>query len=103
MMLRIWRLPEAERAARDLSSLRIVLHLARARVPPWLKQAWIDWLGPERIWELYGGTEAQAATLISGTEWLAHRGLGGPSRSTGRSGSSTPTASRARRGEIGEI
>src|SRR5205823_1737894 len=24
--------------------------------------------------ELYGGTEAQAVTIISGTEWLAHRG-----------------------------
>ena len=73
MMLRIWRLPEAERRARDLSSLRTVLHMA-APCPPWLKQAWIDWLGPDRIWELYAGTEAQAITLISGHEWLAHRG-----------------------------
>ena len=43
-------------------------------MPGWLKQAWIDWIGPERLWELYGGTEAQAFTIISGTEWLAHRG-----------------------------
>jgi bile acid-coenzyme A ligase len=73
MMLRIWRLPEAERRARDLSSLVTVLHMA-APCPPWLKQAWIDWLGPDRIWELYAGTEAQAITLISGRAWLAHRG-----------------------------
>jgi bile acid-coenzyme A ligase len=73
MMLRIWRLPEAERRARDLSSLVSVLHMA-APCPPWLKQAWIDWLGPDRIWELYAGTEAQAITLINGHEWLAHRG-----------------------------
>jgi bile acid-coenzyme A ligase len=73
MMLRIWRLPEAERRARDLSSLRTVFHMA-APCPPWLKQAWIDWLGPDRIWELYGGTEAQALTVINGHEWLAHRG-----------------------------
>ncbi len=73
MMLRIWRLPEAERRARDLSSLRTVLHMA-APCPPWLKQAWIDWLGPDRIWEVYAGTEAQALTLISGHEWLTHRG-----------------------------
>jgi bile acid-coenzyme A ligase len=39
-----------------------------------LKQAWIDWLGAERIFELYAGTEAQTATVISGPEWLAHRG-----------------------------
>lgn len=73
MMLRIWRLPEAERRARDLSSLRTVLHMA-APCPPWLKQAWIEWLGPDRIWEVYAGTEAQAITLISGHEWLTHRG-----------------------------
>jgi bile acid-coenzyme A ligase len=73
MMLRIWRLPESERRARDLSSLRTVLHLG-APCPPWLKQAWIDWLGPDRIWEVYAGTEAQALTLINGHEWLTHRG-----------------------------
>jgi len=26
------------------------------------------------VWELYGGTELQALTFISGTEWLTHRG-----------------------------
>ena len=45
-----------------------------APCPPWLKQAWIDWLGGERILELYGGTEAQAITFITGDEWLAHPG-----------------------------
>jgi bile acid-coenzyme A ligase len=40
----------------------------------WLKQAWIDWLGADRIVELYAGTEAQAGTIIFGSEWLAHRG-----------------------------
>ena len=49
------------------------MHMA-APCPPYLKQAWIDWLGGERIMELYAGTEAQAATFISGTEWLEHRG-----------------------------
>ena len=29
-----------------------------APMPPWLKEKWIEWLGPERIYELYGGTEA---------------------------------------------
>jgi bile acid-coenzyme A ligase len=57
-----------------------VWHLAEP-CPPWLKQVWIDWLGPERILELYGGTEAQAATVITGTEWLEHRGSVG--RATG--------------------
>ena len=73
MMHRIWRLPERERQRFDVSSLRVVFHMA-APCPPWLKQAWIDWLGGERILELYGGTEAQAITFITGDEWLTHRG-----------------------------
>ena len=73
MMHRIWRLPERERQRFDVSSLRVVFHMA-APCPPWLKQSWIDWLGGERILELYGGTEAQAITVITGDEWLAHRG-----------------------------
>src|SRR5262249_32186054 len=73
MMHRMWRLPERERRQWDVSSLRVVFHMA-APCPPWLKQAWIDWLGGDRILELYGGTEAQAITFITGDEWLAHRG-----------------------------
>ena len=76
MMLRIWRLPEAARLAADVSSLEVAFHMA-APCPPWLKQAWIDWLGPEKVLELYGGTELQAMTVITGTEWLAHRGSAG--------------------------
>jgi bile acid-coenzyme A ligase len=73
MMKRIWRLPSETRDGYDLSSLRVVWHLAEP-CPEWLKQAWIDWLGPERIYELYGGTEGQLSTVIRGEEWLAHRG-----------------------------
>ncbi|HEV3227189.1 MAG TPA: AMP-binding protein [Acidimicrobiales bacterium] len=73
MMKRIWRLPEETRHGYDLSSLRWVWHLAEP-CPEWLKQVWIDWLGADRIIELYAGTEAQAATVILGTDWLQHRG-----------------------------
>ncbi|MEA2167544.1 MAG: bile acid-coenzyme ligase [Solirubrobacteraceae bacterium] len=71
MMLRIWRLEN--RADYDVSSLRVMFHMA-APCPPWLKQEWIDWLGGEKILELYGGTELQALTIITGTEWVEHRG-----------------------------
>ena len=82
MMKRIWRLPIEVREAYDLSSLRIVWHLAEP-CPPWLKDAWIEWLGPDRIIELYGGTEAQTATIITGRDWLAHRGsVGRPAEGT---------------------
>ncbi|WP_431234678.1 AMP-binding protein [Mycolicibacterium psychrotolerans] len=57
----------------DLSSLRRLWHVAAA-CPPNVKQAWIDLLGPDAVWELYGGTELQALTFISGSEWLTHRG-----------------------------
>jgi bile acid-coenzyme A ligase len=61
----------------DLSSVRRWWHLA-APCPPTVKEAWIDILGPDVVWELYGGTELQALTFISGTEWLTHRGSVGP-------------------------
>ena len=73
MMKRIWRLPAEVRDRYDLSSLRTVWHLAEP-CPMWLKEAWIAWLGAERIVELYAGTEAQVATVITGAEWLEHRG-----------------------------
>ena len=73
MMSRIWRLPEAVRNRYDLSSLQAIWHMA-APMPPWLKKEWIGWLGPERIWELYGGTEGTGRTVINGVEWLQHVG-----------------------------
>jgi bile acid-coenzyme A ligase len=101
MMHRIWRLPEAERTRFDLSSLQVVFHMA-APCPPWLKEAWIGWLGGEHILELYGGTEAQAITFITGDEWLAHRGsvgrvLLGEMRVLGPDGEERPA------GQVGEI
>ena len=73
MMGRIWRLPHEVRAKYDISTLNTVWHLA-APCPVWLKEEWINWLGPDVVWELYGGTEATGATTISGTEWLTHKG-----------------------------
>ena len=101
MMRRIWRLPEDVRTSYDLSSLKVLWHLAEP-CPAWLKHAYIDWLGPEKIMELYGGTEAQVSTMISGTEWLAHQGsvgriLGGEARILDPEGNEVPF------GEEGEV
>jgi bile acid-coenzyme A ligase len=59
MMHRIWRLDSA-RADYDVSSLELVCHIAAA-CPAWLKEKWIEWLGPDRVWEVYSGTEALGA------------------------------------------
>jgi bile acid-coenzyme A ligase len=73
MMHRIWSLPRATRERYDLSSLETVWHMASV-CPTWLKEAWIGWLGADRIWERYGGTEGFGSTIISGPDWLTHRG-----------------------------
>ena len=100
MMHRIWRLP-AEARQVDLSALRTVFHMASS-CPAWLKEAWIDWLGPDRIFELYGASDSPANTVITGSEWLAHRGSVGRAalgeiRVTDDAGRPLPP------GEIGEI
>lgn len=79
MVQRLWNLPEAVRLAADVSSLRTAL-LTAAPCPAWLKRAFVEWLGPDRVVEIYGGTEAQAMTLITGREMLERPG------SVGRAG-----------------
>lgn len=82
MMNRIWRLGEQVRGKYDLSSLRALVHLG-GPCPGWLKEGWIDWIGADRIIEIYAGTEGIGATFISGSEWLAHRGsVGRPAPGT---------------------
>jgi bile acid-coenzyme A ligase len=101
MMARISKLPAEVRARYDMSSLTVVWHLG-APCPPWLKEAWIEWIGPQTIWELYAGTEAQASTLINGTEWLEHRGSVGRPLS-GQMKVVRADGTDADPGEVGEI
>ena len=102
MMHRIWRLGGALRERHDLSSLKLVLHLA-APCPPWLKEAWIEWLGGARLHELYGGTEAQGITWISGEEWLEHKGSVGRPMDGFRFKIFDVRGTEAAPGEVGEI
>jgi bile acid-coenzyme A ligase len=73
IMQRLLPVYRADPNAYDLSSIRRFWHVGAA-CPPAVKRAWIELLGPEVIWELYGGTELQALTFISGDQWLAHPG-----------------------------
>ena len=102
MMHRIWRLPAEQREAFDLSSLRTVFHMASV-CPPWLKEAWIDWLGPDRIFELYGGTELLGVTIITGREWLAHKGSVGKIQPGSQMRLLNEKGQECAQGEIGEI
>ncbi|MDB5579290.1 MAG: putative fatty-acid--CoA ligase [Bradyrhizobium sp.] len=101
MMSRMWRLPQVSRDAFDISSLQTVWHMA-APCPAWLKESFIEWIAPAALMELYAGTEAIASTVISGEEWLEHRGsvgrvAGGEMKVVGTDGQA------AAPGEIGEI
>lgn len=73
MMHRLLRLPAPERAAERIQSLETVLHLG-APCAPTLKRAFLDWVGPSRLIEVYAGSESNGLTMINGDEWLAHPG-----------------------------
>jgi bile acid-coenzyme A ligase len=102
MMQLIWRLPEAERLRFDLSSLRRVM-CTGAPSPAWLKRAWIGWLGPEKIYEAYGGTERIAGTLTSGLEWLERPGSVGRPTAGRRIRIQRPDGSECAPREVGEV
>jgi len=100
MMQRIWALPEEVRTSYDVSSLKVVWHMG-APCPQWVKRAWIEWLGPEKIFEAYGGTEASGCA-ITGQEWLAKPGsVGKPAPGTIRILREDGTEADA--GEVGHV
>jgi bile acid-coenzyme A ligase len=85
----------------DLSSIRFLWHMA-APCPIDVKRWWIDAIGPDRVMELYSATESQAATAISGVEWLDRpgsvgRAVIGSLQILDESGHSVPP------GQIGEV
>ncbi len=75
MFSRMLKLPEAVRAAKDLSSLEIAIHAA-APCPVAVKEQMIAWWGPI-IHEYYGATEGLGFAACDSQEWLAHRGTVG--------------------------
>jgi bile acid-coenzyme A ligase len=95
MLHRILRLPVETIAAADLSSLEQVVHMG-APIDPALKRRWLDLLGPERMTEVYAGSESNGLHVIRGDEWLAHPGsVGRPASGTevrvvGRDGEPVP-------------
>jgi bile acid-coenzyme A ligase len=101
MMKRILDLPPEVRDAASLASLESIVHLG-ASIDPDVKRAWIDWIGPERVNEIYVGTESAGITMITGAEWLDHpgsvgRAIGGSTmRVIGDDGLELPRGQRGR-------
>ena len=77
MFVRMLKLPEADRARHDLSSLKVAIHAA-APCPVPVKESMIGWWG-EVIYEYYAGTEGNGFVMINSEEWLAHKGSVGRS------------------------
>lgn len=70
--IRILEVPDADRAALEHSSLRLIVH-AGAPCPAPVKRRIIEALAPAEIAELYGMSEG-GATRISTAEWLERPG-----------------------------
>ena len=102
MMHRIRRLPAAEQDAASLASLTQIVHIG-APCPADLKRWWIERLGPERVVEVYAGTESQGITVIRGDEWLRHPGSVGRPSGGNRMKVVDPCGRELPSGEVGEV
>jgi bile acid-coenzyme A ligase len=74
MLQRMARLDDIE--SRDLSSVESVAH-GGAPLPEWLARRWIDLLGPEHFFVIYGSSERAGTTMCRGDRWLEHPGTVG--------------------------
>jgi acyl-CoA synthetase (AMP-forming)/AMP-acid ligase II len=75
MFVRMLKLPDATRAAYDLSSVKSIVHAA-APCAPEVKRRMIDWWGPV-VNEYYSGTEGGGMTWATATEALERPGTVG--------------------------
>ncbi|MFP6609671.1 MAG: acyl-CoA synthetase [Deltaproteobacteria bacterium] len=92
--IRMLELDGSERAGFELGSHKVALHAA-APCPVPVKEQMIDWWGPILV-EYYSATEGNGSTIISSTDWLAHRGsvgraMGCSIHITGEEGQELPT------------
>jgi bile acid-coenzyme A ligase len=71
-----WMLMAMQNGSVRLPSLRGIVHTA-APCPEAVKRAWLELLGPTRVFEYYGMTENIGTTLVRGDEWLRHPGTVG--------------------------
>jgi bile acid-coenzyme A ligase len=102
MLHRMLRLPVSVRQTADLSSLESILHIG-ARCSPDVKHGWIDWIGADRVVEVYAGSESAGLTMIVGHEWLAHPGSVGRPVSGSRMRVVSPEGEEVPPGTVGLV
>jgi bile acid-coenzyme A ligase len=102
MMSRIARLPAEVSGGFDLSSIETLTHMA-APCPGDVKRWWIERIGPEKVLEVYGGTERIGAAVIDGVEWLQHPGSVGKAAAGYEVLILGPDGAQLPAGEVGEI
>jgi bile acid-coenzyme A ligase len=71
MMHRMLRSPRFDPAR--LRSIRSLCHTGM-HCDPNDKEAWMTAIGPDKVVEIWGSTESVGHAVISGEEWLTHRG-----------------------------
>jgi bile acid-coenzyme A ligase len=101
MMSRMVKAYDENPSRYSFASLERVWHTG-APCPPWLKRRWIELVGGSVLWEVYGGAEQQAFTLISGDEWLEHPGSVGQVK-FGEMKVVDEAGNELGRGEVGEL
>lgn len=102
MMTRAMKLEPAVSAEIDLSSVKVLIHMA-SPCPHETKRWWIRKLGADKVLELYGGTERIGLTLITGDEWLEHPGSVGQASPGDEIVISDESGRELPSGEIGEV
>jgi bile acid-coenzyme A ligase len=102
MMHRLLRVDPALREAARLRSIRTIVHMG-APCAPALKRRFLEWAGPERVVEVYAGSESNGLTLARGDEWLRHPGTVGHPIGGTEIRIRRPDGSAADPGETGEV
>ncbi len=100
LMYRIMQLPKLARE--DFKSVQAFCHTG-GYCPPEQKQKWIDLLGAENVYEIYGMTEVIGVIGIRGDEWVRHRGSVGHVCQMGEISIRGPGNKSLQPYEVGEI
>ena len=80
MMRRLLDTPGIEDV--DWSCFHAIIH-GTAPCPQWLKRRWVELVGGELLWEIFGSTELVGTLLARGDEWVARPGtIGRPALGT---------------------